>query len=125
MIGETVFQYKILSKIGEGGMGTVYLAQDTELNRRVALKFLTERFVSDSQALARFRREAQATAALNHANIITIYEVGNHNGVPFIAMPYIEGDILSDLVSDLLRARQSPRGGHSPPRHQTRQYPDR
>ena len=99
MIGKIVCQYKILDKIGEGGMGTVYLAHDTELDRRVALKFLPQRFVSDAEALARFRREAQAVAALNHPNIITVYEIGDHDGVPFIAMPYIEGEILSDLVA--------------------------
>jgi len=99
MIGKFISQYEIIAKIGEGGMGTVYLAHDTELDRRVALKFLPQRFVSDPESLARFRREAQIVAALNHPNIITIYEIGDHEGVPFIAMPYIEGEILSDIIA--------------------------
>lgn len=99
MIGKFVSHYEIIAKIGEGGMGTVYLAHDTELDRRVALKFLPQRFVSDPESLARFRREAQVVAALNHPNIITIYEIGDHEGVPFIAMPYIEGEILSDIIA--------------------------
>jgi non-specific serine/threonine protein kinase len=99
MIGSTVNHYKILEKIGEGGMGTVYLAEDTELDRQVAIKFLPERFVSHAEALARFKREAQAIAALNHANIITVYEIGAHNGTPFIVMAYVDGDVLSDLLA--------------------------
>ncbi|MEJ2719537.1 MAG: protein kinase [bacterium] len=99
MIGKIVSQYRILEKIGEGGMGTVYLAHDTELDRRVALKFLPERLLSDAQALARFKREAQSIAALDHPNIITIYEIGRHEGVPFIAMPYVEGEVLSDVIA--------------------------
>jgi serine/threonine protein kinase len=100
MIGHTVAHFRILEKLGEGGMGTVYLAEDTELDRKVALKFLPESFVEDHDALARFKREAKAAATLNHPNIITIYEVGEHNGKPFIAMAYVEGDLLTDAIGE-------------------------
>jgi TolB-like protein/Tfp pilus assembly protein PilF len=99
MIGKVVSRYKILRKLGEGGMGSVYLAHDTQLDRQVALKFLTRRVTPDSPSMVRFRREARAVAGLNHPSIIDIYEIGDDDGVPFIAMPYIEGDILSDLLT--------------------------
>ncbi|MEJ2719986.1 MAG: serine/threonine-protein kinase, partial [bacterium] len=99
MIGQTVRQYKIQSKLGEGGMGEVYLAEDTALKRRVALKFLPAQFASDPESLARFKREAQTAAGLNHPNIVTVYEVGEYEGRPFIAMAYIEGESLSDIIS--------------------------
>jgi serine/threonine protein kinase/Tfp pilus assembly protein PilF len=99
MIGKTIRQYRILEKLGEGGMGEVYLAEDTELNRKVALKFLSEEYGMDSEVLARFKREAQMAASLNHPNIITVYEVGDYEERPYIAMAYIEGPALSDLVA--------------------------
>jgi serine/threonine protein kinase/tetratricopeptide (TPR) repeat protein len=100
MIGKTVAQYRILRKLGEGGMGTVYLAHDTDLDRQVALKFLTKRVSPDDPAMTRFKREARAVAALNHPAIIDIYEIGDDEGVPYIAMPYIEGQILGELMAN-------------------------
>jgi serine/threonine protein kinase/lipopolysaccharide biosynthesis regulator YciM len=99
MIGKTIHQYRILEKLGEGGMGEVFLADDTELNRKVALKFLSEDYASDGEVLARFKREAQMAAALNHPNIITVYEVGQYEGRPYIAMAYIEGPSLGELIA--------------------------
>ncbi|UCH83665.1 MAG: serine/threonine protein kinase, partial [Candidatus Latescibacterota bacterium] len=99
MIGEKVRQYQIMSKLGEGGMGEVYLAEDVELKRKVALKFLPAQFASDPETLARFKREAQTAAGLNHPNIVTVYEVGEHQGQPYIAMAYIEGESLADIIT--------------------------
>jgi eukaryotic-like serine/threonine-protein kinase len=91
MIGTTVSHYRILSHIGAGGMGTVYLAEDTNLKRRVALKFLSPGTVDGPEAAARLLREARAASALDHPHIATVYEIGDHAGQPFIAMAYYEG----------------------------------
>jgi serine/threonine protein kinase/tetratricopeptide (TPR) repeat protein len=99
MIGQTISHYRILEKIGEGGMGEVYLAEDIALHRKVAVKFLPGAYTSDPDVLTRFRREAQAAAALSHPNIITIHEVAEHGGRPFIVMAHVEGDALSARIS--------------------------
>lgn len=98
MIGKTVSHYKILKKLGEGGMGEVFLAEDTKLKRKVALKFLPQQFTKNKDVVERFQREAQAAAALNHPNIVTIHEINEHEDQTYIAMEYVEGQTLKEII---------------------------
>ena len=99
MIGSTISHYKVVAKLGEGGMGVVYKAEDTTLERTVALKFLAQHLLDDEEAKERFLREAKAAAALDHPNICTVYEIAEVDGKTFISMAFLKGETLEDRIA--------------------------